>query len=80
LNEFRNKSIHRGLLTKEFAVTIVEDVNKGTSTSTVKNYFHKPPNYKKAMNEPITSFLETSITNMRSLIDNIRNMLHQIEE
>lgn len=70
-------SIHRGLLTKQFVVNIVEDVNRGTSSSTVKNYFHKPPDYEKPMDEEIISYLETSIKNTRNLIDKIRKKLDQ---
>jgi hypothetical protein len=77
LNELRNRSVHRGLLNKQFAATFVEDVNKGESYSTVKNYFLKQPDYRLPMDEDIISFLETNITNMRNLIDKIRKKLHQ---
>lgn len=72
LNELRNKSIHRSILNKKVAAHISENINNNTSSSTVKNYFLLPPDYKNSMDKEITIFLYDSISKMRKLIENIK--------
>jgi tetrahydromethanopterin S-methyltransferase subunit G len=75
LNEFRNRSIHRGMLSKLAHRSITEDINKGTSSSSAKDYLHKPPDYETPMEEEIVSYLSTSLRNMRNLLTNIREKM-----
>ena len=74
LNEYRNKSIHRSILNKKASVSISENINNNTSSSTVKNYLLLPPDYKDSMKQEITEYLKKSIENMGNLIDNTKKV------
>jgi hypothetical protein len=76
LNELRNHSIHRNMLRKKVSVSLFEDVNTGTSGSSIpENYSLVNPldEKKTAMNTPIVQYLEESLSNMKSLVDKILN-------
>jgi hypothetical protein len=72
LNELRNKSVHRSILNKKAAAHIYDNINNNISSSTVKNFFLLPPDYKNSMDKEITVFLSNSIEEMRKLIGNIK--------
>lgn len=75
LNELRNKSIHRSILNKKAAAHIHDNINNNKSSSTVKNYFLLPPDYKNSMDEEITVFLTHCTERMKKLIENIEKKL-----
>ena len=57
---------------KSAGVRISENINNNTNSSTVKNYFLLPPDYKNSMDKEITVFLSDNIGKMRKLIENIK--------
>ena len=72
LKELRNRSIHRNMPLKNAKVSISESINDNRSSSTVKNYFLLPPDYKNSMEKEISVFLTDNISEMRKLIENIK--------
>jgi hypothetical protein len=74
LNEFRNHVVHRRMTNKLIHVSLTDDVNTGVSSSKTKNFLIEPPN-KTPLEEETTSFLSTSLTNMRNLLTNIREKM-----
>ena len=72
LKELRNRSVHKSMLIKSAAVRLSENINNNTNSSTVKNYFSLPPDYKNSMDKEITLFLSDNIGKMRKLIENIK--------
>lgn len=75
LNELRNRSIHRNMPVKSTAVTISENINDKTSSSSVKNYFLLPPDYNNSMDKEITVFLTLCTERMKKLTENIKKKL-----
>lgn len=74
LNELRNKSIHRSILNKKAAVSMFDNINNKTSSSTIKNYLLLPPDYKDPMKKETLVFLSDTIREMRKLIEDIKNV------
>jgi hypothetical protein len=74
LNELRNKSIHRSILNKKAAVSMFDNINNKTSSSTIKNYLLLPPDYKDPMKKETLVFLSDTIKEMRKLIEDIKNV------
>jgi hypothetical protein len=74
LNELRNKSIHRSILNKKAAVSMFDNINNKTSSSTIKNYLLLPPDYKDPMKKQTLVFLSDTIREMRKLIEDIKNV------
>lgn len=72
VKELRNRSIHKSMPARSAAVNIYEDINNNTNSSTVKNYFLLPPDYKNSMDKEITVFLCDSISKMQKLIENTK--------
>jgi Cthe_2314-like HEPN len=74
LRKLRNKSIHLSILSKQ------AKVNVGATPSTVKNYLLSPPDYNTPMDKEIIVFLEENLTNMRNLVDRIREKVDQVDK
>ena len=72
LKEYRIRSIHRNILYKQVAVSLFENINNNTSSSTCKNYLLLPPDYKVPMQKETIVFLSECIKEMRKLIDTIK--------
>lgn len=66
LGKLRNRSIHISTLRKQAWV------NVGAKPSTVKNYLLSPPDYNSPMDKETIVFLLETLTNMRILIDGIK--------
>jgi hypothetical protein len=76
LNELRNHSIHRAMISKRVKTQIHEDVNTDTSRSDKPEiYFLVNPldNYKSPMSKQVIPYLEESIQQMKDLIEDLRN-------
>ncbi|MGC1131364.1 MAG: Cthe_2314 family HEPN domain-containing protein [Nitrososphaeraceae archaeon] len=66
LRKLRNRSIHVSILRKQARV------NVGAKQSKAKNYLLSPPDYNTPMDKETIVFLSESLTNMRKLIDRIK--------
>jgi hypothetical protein len=64
--------VHRSILNKKAVAHIYDNINNNISSSTVKNFFLLPPDYKNSMDKEITVFLSNSIEEIRKLIGNIK--------
>lgn len=76
LNELRNHSIHRNMLSKQVSISLSEDVNTGASGSSIpENYILVNPldQNKSPMARPIVQYLEESLRNMKNLVNNTLN-------
>jgi hypothetical protein len=73
LGKLRNRSIHVSTLRRQ------AKVNVGAKPSTVKNYLLSPPDYNSPMDKETIVFLSENLTNMRKLIDRIKEKVDRID-
>ncbi len=75
LNELRNHSIHRAMLSKHVSVNIYENMNTNTSGSSkpmVYFLIDKPNGKREHMDKQVLEYLQESLESMKDLIEQIR--------
>lgn len=73
LNEFHNHSKHRKMISREIIGIINENLNQGTTTSSIRTKLIDPRT-DKAHEEDAIPYLENRLTEMKTLVSDTRSL------